>query len=58
MTTSVPPCRRLGRQCQALPVVLRIGSIEDGVGSLDHEATWLLGHTQRIDFGEPRAEEG
>lgn len=39
-------------------MVLRIGSIEDGVGSLDHEATWLLGHTQRIDFGEPRAEEG
>jgi hypothetical protein len=25
--------------------------LEDGPASLDHEATWLLGHTERIDFG-------
>src|SRR5678815_299456 len=50
---SAPPgCESLGRQCQALDVLLRIGSLEEGVTSLDHEATWLLGHTQRITFGE------
>jgi hypothetical protein len=42
----------MGRQCHALEVLLRIGSLEEGVSSLDHEATWLLGHTQRISFGE------
>ena len=50
---SAPPgCESLGRQCQALDVLLRIGSLEEGVASLDHEATWLLGHTERITFGE------
>ena len=50
---SAPPgCESLGRHCQALDVLLRIGSLEEGVASLDHEATWLLGHTQRITFGE------
>jgi hypothetical protein len=47
----VPPCRRLGRQCHALDVTLRIGSVEEGAASLDHEATWLMGHTERIAFG-------
>jgi hypothetical protein len=47
----VPPCRRLGRQCHALDVSLRIGSIEEGAESVDHEATWLMGHTERITFG-------
>ena len=42
----------MGAQCRALRVTLRIGSLEDGRDSLDHEATWLLGHTQRIQFGE------
>jgi hypothetical protein len=36
-----------------LRVTLRIGSLEDGDVSLDHEATWLLGHTEQISFGEP-----
>jgi hypothetical protein len=49
---NVPPCRRLGAQCKSLPVTLRIGELEDGPASLDHEATWLLGHTERIDFLE------
>jgi hypothetical protein len=47
----VPPCRRMGRQCHALDVTLRIGSLEEGQESLDHEATWLMGHTERIAFG-------
>jgi hypothetical protein len=41
----------MGRHCRSLRVTLRIGSFEGGPASLDHEATWLLGHTQRIHFG-------
>ena len=48
----------MGRHCQALPVLLRIGSLEEGETSLDHEATWLLGHTQRIAFGAVWTGEG
>jgi hypothetical protein len=48
---TVPPCRRMGRHCRELSVTLRIGSLEEGSTSLDHEATWLLGHTERITFG-------
>jgi hypothetical protein len=33
-------------------VTLRVGELEEGRDSLDHEATWLLGHTQHIDFLE------
>jgi len=46
-----PPCKSLGGQCRYLDVTLRIGALEDGPESLDHEATWLLGHTDRVDFG-------
>ena len=53
MTTTPPPCRQLGSHCRALRVTLRVGTLEDGAASLDHEATWLLGHTQQITFGEP-----
>jgi hypothetical protein len=52
MASTVPPCRSLGTQCKSLRVTLRIGEFEDGPTSLDHEATWLLGHTDRIDFLE------
>jgi hypothetical protein len=48
----VPPCRSLGGQCRAVPVTLRVGPLEEGTASLDHEATWLIGHTQRITFYE------
>src|SRR5512143_156129 len=51
-----PPCATLGPQCQQIPVTLRIGALEEGTESLDHEATWLLGHTAQISFGLPRAE--
>jgi hypothetical protein len=52
MQSNVPPCRSLGAQCKSLHVTLRIGELEEGPTSLDHEATWLLGHTERIDFLE------
>jgi hypothetical protein len=52
MESNVPPCRSLGAQCKSLRVTLRIGELEEGPTSLDHEATWLLGHTERIDFLE------
>ncbi|HEX6105439.1 MAG TPA: hypothetical protein VFZ26_07645 [Gemmatimonadales bacterium] len=48
---ALPPCHRLGPQCRALAVTLRVGALEDGIDSLDHEATWLLGHTGQITFG-------
>jgi hypothetical protein len=43
----------MGPQCRRLKVTLRVGTLEDGPASLDHEATWLMGHTERIDFGVP-----
>ena len=46
MTT--PPCQRLGRQCAALDVTLRVAALE---GNEDHDATWLFGHVERISFG-------
>jgi len=50
--SGIPPCRSLGSQCQSLKVTLRIGELEEGQASLDHEATWLLGHTAQMDFLE------
>jgi hypothetical protein len=55
---TVPPCRSLGSQCRSLPVTLRIGPLEEGTASLDHEATWLIGHTQHITFSEIWEDEG
>jgi len=51
-SSPAPPCRSLGAQCKSLRVTLRIGELEEGPQSLDHEATWLLGHTQHITFLE------
>lgn len=45
-----PACKALGAQCRSLRVLLRIGALEEGRTSLDHEATWLLGHTGCITF--------
>ncbi len=45
---SPPPCTRLGRQCRALDVTLRVAALEGGE---DHDGTWLFGHVERIDFG-------
>lgn len=55
---SVPPCRSLGSQCRSLPVTLRIGPLEEGTASLDHEATWLIGHTQHITFSDLWEDQG
>lgn len=48
---NVPPCTGVGPQCHGLDVTLRCAGLEGGPESADHEATWLLGHTERIDFG-------
>jgi hypothetical protein len=55
---AAPPCRSLGSQCRGVPVTLRVGSLEEGTTSLDHEATWLIGHTQRITFYDIWEDEG
>src|SRR5689334_3782874 len=54
----VPPCKSMGAHCRGLAVTLRVSSFEDGPTSLDHEATWLLGHTDRITFSELWESEG
>lgn len=41
----------MGRQCQSLKVTLRVSADLSRATDGDHEATWLLGHTQRISFG-------
>jgi hypothetical protein len=56
--TTVPPCRALGSQCKGVPVTLRVGPLEEGTASLDHEATWLIGHTQHITFYDLWEDEG
>ncbi len=43
-----PDCRKLGRQCRALDVTMRVAVLE---GQEDHDGTWLLGHVERIEFG-------
>lgn len=58
MAVVVPPCEGMGTQCRSLRVTLRIGSLEEGTPSLDHESTWLLGHTEHIQFGEVWDDEG
>jgi hypothetical protein len=44
-----PPCRTLGAQCRSLTVVARVATLE---GQEDHDATWLFGHTERLEFGK------
>lgn len=48
---SPPPCLGLGPRCRRLKVVLRVSNDLDTPMEGDHEATWLLGHTERITFG-------
>jgi hypothetical protein len=40
----------MGRQCRALDVILRVDELGEDRTSLDDHATWLLGHTERIEF--------
>jgi hypothetical protein len=46
-----PPCTAMGSHCTSLKVLLRVSVLDDGPLSGDHEATWLLGHRERIGFG-------
>jgi hypothetical protein len=39
-------------------VTLRVGSLDEGNASLDHEATWLIGHTQHVTFSDIWEDEG
>src|SRR3954451_331646 len=55
---AAPPCHALGSQCRAVPVILRVGALEEGNASLDHESTWLIGHTQHITFYDIWEDEG
>lgn len=57
-TSAAPRCGGMGAHCLGLRVTLRIGALEEGPTSLDHEATWLLGHTERISFAELWEDEG
>jgi hypothetical protein len=50
MPSLIPSCRALGPQCRALRVTLRVSSDLKRASDGDHEATWLLGHTERITF--------
>ena len=50
MQILAPPCRSMGAHCRTLRVLLRVATLDDGPYSGDHEATWLLGHTDRIRF--------
>ena len=47
---AAPPCRKMGSHCDELRVLLRVATLDDGPRSADHEATWHLGHTERITF--------
>jgi hypothetical protein len=48
----------MGSQCRGVPVTLRVGPLEEGTASLDHEATWLIGHSQHITFYDLWEDEG
>ena len=39
-------------------MTLRVGPLEEGTASLDHEATWLIGHIQNISFYDLWEDEG
>jgi hypothetical protein len=52
---TIPPCQRMGRHCRVLDVTVRVTAVE---GDEDHDATWLLGHTERINFGALSEDQG
>lgn len=51
MPSRPPQCASLGPQCRSLRVTLRVSSPEGDHTEGDHEATWLLGHTERLSYG-------
>jgi len=48
----------MGRQCHELQLTLRIAELDDPPHERDALGTWLLGHRERITFGEPYPYEG
>lgn len=49
-----PPCQSVGPQCRSLEVTICVARLDPAdPTSGDHEATWLFGHTERIQFGSP-----
>lgn len=52
---TAPECKSLGRHCRSLRITLRMAELDDDDAPFrDAIGTWLLGHTENIDFGEPR----
>ena len=47
-----PACRGMGAHCRGVRVTVRVGETDDHEAYFDAVATWLLGHTERIEFGE------
>lgn len=55
MKPAVPDCRSLGSHCRALHVQLRVAELTEDDGPFrDAIGTWLMGHTENMDFGTPR----
>ncbi len=54
-----PKCTRLGPQCKAIDVTILVDNFDEDSSdtSLDHNATWLMGHTERISFGRLRRDQ-
>ena len=54
-----PKCTRLGPQCKAIDVTILVDNFDEDSSdtSLDHNATWLMGHTERIAFGKLRRDQ-
>ena len=54
-----PKCRSLGPQCHAIDVTILIDDFDedDGPNGLDSNATWLMGHTDKVTFRDLRREQ-
>lgn len=54
-----PKCESLGPQCRSLHVTVLVDNFDpdDDTETLDHNATWLLGHTERVTFSNLRRED-
>lgn len=48
----------MGPHCRSLRVTLRLASTANTPTGADQEATWLLGHTERVSFGVPWEDSG
>ncbi len=56
---SPPPCDALGPQCREMKVTLRVAELADDAPAFrDAIGTWLMGHTERMTFGQPYERQG